>query len=185
MSLTLLTPPAGLTLAGGGLPLKAHLRVDGTHDDVLIEEYLAAAVAELDGPTGLLGRCILPQVWQLELSHWHPSPIRLPVEPVRHVIVRYTDAAGAEQVLESGLHALDRGPRGVADLVWTGPLPPLAEMRWPVRVEIAAGFETLPREIGVMLMMRVAEFYERREAHGGPSESPAYAALLTAQRRHL
>lgn len=48
--------------------LKAHLRVDGDDEDDLIEAYAAAAVAYLDGWSGVLGRCIMPQIWRISAT---------------------------------------------------------------------------------------------------------------------
>lgn len=46
--------------------LKAHLRVDGTDDDDLIEALEKAAVSHLEGWRGILGRCIKRQTWLVE-----------------------------------------------------------------------------------------------------------------------
>lgn len=45
--------------------LKQHLRVSDAEDDGLITDYAAQAVAHLDGWTGVLGRCIMPQTWKV------------------------------------------------------------------------------------------------------------------------
>ena len=58
---TLITPPVAMpvTLAEA----KAHCRVDVAEDDALISGLIAGAVGHLDGWTGVLGRCIMPQTW--------------------------------------------------------------------------------------------------------------------------
>ena len=63
----LVTPPAEL------IPLpeaKAWLRVDGMEEDALIGGLLAAATAHLDGWTGVLGRALGEQVWEISLDAW-------------------------------------------------------------------------------------------------------------------
>ena len=64
-----MTPRRTVSPAGAVVSLselKAHLRVDGNHDDALIEALEKAAVAHLDGWRGVLGRCILPQTWEVD-----------------------------------------------------------------------------------------------------------------------
>ena len=58
----LVTPPAETPVSR--TEAKAHLRVDGTGDDDLIDGLIDAAVAHLDGYTGILGRCMVTQTWR-------------------------------------------------------------------------------------------------------------------------
>ncbi|TPW28605.1 phage gp6-like head-tail connector protein [Martelella alba] len=44
---------------------KAHLGVDFADDDGLIDAFIQAATAYLDGYRGVLGRCIMFQTWQI------------------------------------------------------------------------------------------------------------------------
>lgn len=50
--------------------LKLHLRVDGDDEDSLIEGLFASAMSHIDGPRGVLGRCIQPQTWAFEAEPW-------------------------------------------------------------------------------------------------------------------
>lgn len=61
----LVTPPASPVVPLA--ELRAHLRVDGTSEDALIQSLEAAAVAYLDGWKGILGRAILTQTWAVDL----------------------------------------------------------------------------------------------------------------------
>lgn len=56
--------------------LKLHLRVDHTDDDTTIDGQQAAAVAYLDANGGVLGRCIMPQTWAVDVTG--PGPHLLP-----------------------------------------------------------------------------------------------------------
>lgn len=60
--------------------IKAHLRIgeDETDEDDLIEGLLAAAIGHLDGPRGVLGRCLTDQVWSLTLDRIS-GPVLLPI----------------------------------------------------------------------------------------------------------
>jgi uncharacterized phiE125 gp8 family phage protein len=62
----LVTPPASLPVSLADM--KVHLRVDHTEEDAAILEQQAAAVAHLDGWGGVLGRCIMPQVWSVDVT---------------------------------------------------------------------------------------------------------------------
>lgn len=63
--------------------LKLHLRIDYDDDDALIGSYLAAAAAWLDGYRGVLGRCVMPQTWQV--VYGAAGTYRLPFPDVQTV----------------------------------------------------------------------------------------------------
>ncbi len=94
------------TQAPGVLPVsveiaKAHMRIDHAEEDALIEQYISAATAHLDGPSGILGRCLVAQRWRQDYPCW--GALRLPFGPVRPdglVGVEYVDQAGAAQAYE-------------------------------------------------------------------------------------
>jgi hypothetical protein len=70
----LVTPPASLPVSLADM--KAHLRAAHNDDDADIDAKQAGAVAMLDGWGGLLGRCIMPQVWAIDVEG--PGPHLLP-----------------------------------------------------------------------------------------------------------
>jgi len=70
----LVTPPASLPVELAAM--KAHLRVAHDDDDADIEAKQAGAVAMLDGYGGILGRCIMPQEWAIDVTG--PGPHLLP-----------------------------------------------------------------------------------------------------------
>ena len=68
MSLILITAP-------GRYPVtleetKAHLRVETDDDDAYLDSLIEMATACLDGASGLLGRCLVQQTWELQLPYW-------------------------------------------------------------------------------------------------------------------
>lgn len=163
---------------------RAHLRVDpefGTsppshRDDPLIEECFQAAVDELEGVTGWLGRVLVRQTWRLSLDRF-PSggEIVFPLPPLQSVErVSYLDADGVRQDLtdEAG------SPPGTGYRVTTGGLvgsiSPVFDGAWPsgridrgaVQVEFTAGFgdpADVPAAIRRWVATRAATFYEHRE----------------------
>ena len=66
--------------------LKAHLRVTNSDEDLLIAALGDAARAYLDGWTGVLGRCIMPQTWQVKAK---AGTIVLPFPDVTSVSAAY------------------------------------------------------------------------------------------------
>lgn len=44
--------------------LKEHVRVDGDEDKAILQVYLDAATAWVDGFDGVLGRCVMEQTWR-------------------------------------------------------------------------------------------------------------------------
>lgn len=56
--------------------MKAHLRVAHDDDDLDIDARIASATAHLDGWGGVLGRCIMPQTWAIDVCG--PGPHLLP-----------------------------------------------------------------------------------------------------------
>ena len=65
--------------------LKEHLRVDYDEDDNLITALGDAAVANLDGWRGIMGRGIMEQTWSQEYTGWGKLPLSLP--DVKSVVV--------------------------------------------------------------------------------------------------
>lgn len=163
---------------------KAHLRVISGSEDQAIEAFLAAAFEELDGPAGVLGRCLAAQTWQLQLAGWH-GPVRVPVEPVTSIGVSYVSAAGGTFDLPAASFELAAGIGVSPVLYWKGPLPELGAETWPVRVTLLAGAVPLPATIRAAILMRVADLYAHREAHGASlAANPAYDQLIAQARRH-
>lgn len=92
---------------------KAELRVDHDDHDALIQSYIEAATAYLDGPTGRYRQAIMPQVWEETFDAFPGSEIRLPFGPVLNVVsVGYVDAGGADQTVSADAYVVDayRGP---------------------------------------------------------------------------
>lgn len=92
MKLSRTVPPAGPLVSLDDL--KAHLRVDHEDDDALIAGLEAAALAHIDGVRGVLGRCIQPQSWRLEVEG--QGCVRLPFPDVTAIEAVGIDSHGAE-----------------------------------------------------------------------------------------
>ncbi len=173
--LTLLDPPVDplLTLE----ETKTFLRVDTGDDDTLILGLIAAATARLDGPRGILGRALRPQVWRWDITALPGDgvPLRIPLPPTIEVqAVSYYDTVGAQTAWAASLW---RTISGGANGDWL--LPTLYEY-WPVTLDpsqldtvsitFRAGYqdlaspmnEAVPEPIRLAAMMMVGDWYENR-----------------------
>jgi uncharacterized phiE125 gp8 family phage protein len=161
----LITPPsaAPVTIEAA----RAHLRVDHADDDALIEGLVAAAVSHLDGWTGVLGRCLEAQTWELALDRFPAREVGLPLGPVVSVTsIKYDGPDGTERTVDPAGYVVDGRPL-------EGWVIPVAGFAWPatidavnaVRVRWVAG-NGCPAAVRQAILLLVGHWYERREAAG-------------------
>lgn len=164
MSVVVVTPPVPAISRG---LVNAHLRLEVgvVHDDdALIDAYVAAAVAHIDGPAGWLGRSIWTQTLELRQNVFC-GPIRLPYGPVQSVTsVKYVDSAGVEQTLDEAGYVLLTD--GVVNLAHNASWPSHRGDAEGVRVRYVAGYETLPPAILSAVLLMVGDMYANRETVG-------------------
>lgn len=148
--------------------LVAHLRLDADDELALVEQLGEAATAYLDGWTGVLGRCVMEQVWRVTVDA--AGDVVLPMPDVTEATADYGD-----------------GPV---------PLEVTASASGPVVTVTAAGEVTMTCAMPARLLpsaqlivkLLVAHWFANREAvSGAASELPfAASALIGALRRwHL
>lgn len=141
--------------------MRAYLRVDGTHEDPLIEYLQDAAVAHLDGWRGILGRCILPQEWQV--SYDRAGCHRLPFPDVTEISA--VDAEG-----DPAVAALSHDAIGS-----------LVTIDRPATVRLVAALpeDVLP-VVAQAVKLLVGHWYKHREAvgAGGMAEMPITVQAL-------
>ena len=172
MRLVLVTAPAAppIMLA----EVKAQARVGHDDEDLLIQHYIDAATAWLDGPAGILGRCLVTQTWRAELAAV-TGPIRLPFPDTVISSAVFTDAEGGELIHELALqdqHRLLRLRSGLGR---------------PVAITFTAGYGApadVPAAIRQAMLLLVTQWYEHRQVTGTGSTLPfAVEALLAPYRR--
>ena len=172
MRLVLVVPPDAkpITLA----EVKAQARVEHDDEDLLIQHYIDAATAWLDGPAGILGRCLVNQTWRGELAAV-TGPIRLPFPDAVIDSAVFTDAEGGELIHELALqdqHRLLRLRSGLGR---------------PVAITFTAGYGApadVPAAIRQAMLLLVTQWYEHRQVTGTGSTLPfAVEALLAPYRR--
>lgn len=169
MSVLVVTPPALLVTKEKAL---MHLRLqEGDAEDALIEGYIAAASAWIDGPWGWLGQCIGKQTLEVR-SNVFAGLSRLPLGPIIEIkSVLYIAADGVERTLASETYEFTGdGLRCVSGYGW----PPLRGDGNGVRVQYEAGFETIPPAVEQAVLLLVGQWFKNRMAvTAGPGGSAA------------
>ncbi|HEU4986868.1 MAG TPA: head-tail connector protein [Rhizobiaceae bacterium] len=188
----LVTPPAVPLWTAEEAIARLHLLVDSTDDNALIDHYIEAATAHLDGYSGILGRALVTQTWRIDASAWGFPFIRLPLAPVQSVTVKYFDGANIEQTLAADQYEFFSdalGPRiaRAPSASW----PSLYARSDAVRVTFIAGYggaaTDVPASIRQAVLMLAAHWYTNREAvaeQGMASIPMGVDALIAPYRRH-
>ncbi len=167
MALKLVTAPQGYPISL--TEAKAHLRVEVDDENALIESLIAAATGSLDGGSGILGRCLLPQVWRWTTSFPEGSVLRVPLPPLISVgSIAYVDSAAADQTIDSEDYTVDTDS---GEITITG--------TWPqgtsVKVTFTAGYQgqeldspagpnAVPEPIKQAIKLLIGAWYAHREA---------------------
>ena len=102
MKLDLITAPAAEPISTA--IAKAHLRVDFSTDDTLIDSLVVAAREYVEQVTG---RALITQTWELLDDRFKGRAIHLPNAPLQSVTsVKYIDTGGTEQTFSSGSYTV-------------------------------------------------------------------------------
>lgn len=156
MSVLVITPPEPLV----SLPdAKAHLRVTESDEDGLIESYIAAASAWIDGPAGWLGRSIGLQTLELRTNVF-ASCDRLPYGPVISITsVKYVDAQGVEQTVDPAHYeVVEDGLAAASGFSW----PSHRGDAEGVRVRYVAGEPGFAPQVRQAVLLLVGQWFRNR-----------------------
>ncbi|TIO39548.1 MAG: hypothetical protein E5X96_00025 [Mesorhizobium sp.] len=171
--------------------MKLHLHVDGTDEDTLIQAYIDAATAYLDGYAGITGRALMTQSWRQDFDGFSHC-LRLPVGPVASVSgVTYYDGSNMQQTLATSVY--DKFTDALGTYVGLKP-----DQSWPssytrpdaVSVTFIAGTDAsaVPAPLKVAIMLLAANWYENRESvslGSIPAEIPMGVSALVAPYRRV
>ena len=186
MMLTEMTPVPSVALPVE--ELKDHLRIgsgfaDDALQDGLIESYLRAALAAIEGRIGkmLFRRRFL---WVLEC--WRDDEQALPVAPVSGIAsVTLVDAAGGEVLVPATVYRLIpdlHRPR----LAGRGTALPTIPNDGLVKVAFDAGFGVawadLPVDLRQAVLLLAAEFYEHRHDDGVQAAGLPFGVVTLIER---
>ena len=191
----LITPPAILPVTL--VEAKLHLRVDHNDEDTLIESLIRAATEHLDGWTGILGRCLVEQLWRQDHDRFARQMI-IPLGPVIAVqSVTWRDPAGQLSTVPSSSYDLRTDEAGNAVVRFNADFASptnLHESR-AIAITFKAGYETspgspatstVPDPLKVAILLLVGHWYQNREAvsAAGMTSLPfAVEALIAPYRR--
>lgn len=147
---------------------KAHLRVDGSEEDSLIDALIVAArrQAELTSRRALVTRTL-----EAQLDCWpQDNCIELAYPPLQSVTsITYIDSAGASATLPSADYIVDKHSQPGRIVLGYGKSWPSPTLRpgAAITVRYVAGYgdaEDVPQEYKQAMLLLIGHFFEHREA---------------------
>lgn len=159
------TPAASLPVSVSDA--KAWLRVDTATEDSVIEAMVRAAIARIDGPSGI-GWAMMAQTWALSLDEF-PDTILLPGAPVKSVTsISYVDTAGAAQTLDESTYRVDISmDQARITPAYGQAWPAIRQITGAVTVTYVVGEASaanVPADLKAAVNLLTAHLYENREA---------------------
>lgn len=151
---------------------KGHLRVAHSSEDAVIGALLNAAIAHLDGYSGILGRCLVNQTWRQPFDGWPENGIlRLPFPNVSStgLELHYLDRLGDDETVLAAQYELLHDSRGAYLRMRDAfTAPDLEDDRAaPVWVIFTAGYgetdASVPAAIRAAILLITGDLYENRE----------------------
>lgn len=201
----LVTPPEMLPVSLAEAKLHLRIEPEATLEDSLIDGLIKAATAHLDGWSGILGRCLVEQVWRQDFDAF-ATCLPLPLGPVISIssvtigddtidpagYTLKTDAGGRSRVEFAGVTAT--GAVSISYVAGYATIPGVPEDVGPPVVPAIPAKSTVPDAIKVAILLLVGAWYENREesligvvSAGGQAPSlpasVAVSALLAPYRR--
>ena len=167
MALKLITGPTTypVTLAEA----KAHLRVDSSAEDTLIQAMIASATELAEQ---IMGRSIMPQTWEITLDEF-PEAFEITRVPSASITsLKYYDEAGAQQTMLNTLYTLDTADdAGFAYVVpvYAGSWPSTRDQINAVALRYVAGYAdaaSVPESIKAWIKLMIGAMYESRQLEG-------------------
>lgn len=146
--------------------VKRHLGVGHDDDDDLIDLYVAAATAAVEGPTGI-GIPLRSATYKLTLDAFPCGCITIPLRPVTAVTsVQFIDTLGVTQTLAPAAYIVGVATGTVSRAIG-GNWPSTAALPGSATITFTAGFETIPADLRAAILLLVGHSYRTREAVTG------------------
>jgi len=171
---------------------KSHLRVDGDDEDTMIDLLIAGAVDHIDGWSGILGRCLVTQTWEIYADSF-AKLMRLPLAPIASIdSIKVTDSSAIVTTIAAANY--DLYADGLGSFVrfkdaYSFPSD-LAEVQ-AISISFVAGYGAaadVPGAIKSALLLMIGHAYEHRESVVTgtiATELPMSAASLLAPYRRV
>ncbi|RUP11117.1 head-tail connector protein [Hyphomicrobium sp.] len=164
MSLVMTIPPAVEPVSVADA--KAHMRIDGDDEDVLIASLLLTSRLHIEVALSL---ALITQSWTITLDRWPPGrDVELPLTPLRSIDeVRVKNAARIANAIPREGYLVDLAARP-ARLVWNNMVPPAPHVRTNgIEIDMTAGFgstgDSVPAPLKHAILMLTAHWYEHRD----------------------
>lgn len=145
---------------------KAHLRIDGTSEDVLISSLILTARLHVEAALGL---ALIDQTWMLVLDRWpDDGSVDIPIAPLQAVsAVRVKNVAGVATLVPATSYLVDLvsiPPR----VVWNNAAPVTpGRIANGIEIDVSAGFgaaaSSVPAPLKHAVLMLTAHWYEHRD----------------------
>lgn len=171
--LVAVTPPSILPVTTQ--EVADHLNADEPQLDEL-HLLLESAVSYLDGPDGILNRCLMSQTWDYKLDAfpsgtatagpWAGIQLPISMDPLQSVThVKYLDPDGVEQTWANTEYTVDRARRQVYPNYGVSYPTTRTGSVDVVTVRCVAGYTlpTVPAADKLLVLWLVAQWYEHRE----------------------
>lgn len=161
---------------------KAHLRVDGTAEDVLISSLILTSRLHLEASLDL---ALITQSWTLVMDRWaRGSDIEIPMSPLLSInAVRVKKADGSFTVVPATSYVVDIASRP-ARLVWNATVKPDPGVPANgIEIDFTAGFgataNLVPAPLRHALLLLTAHWYEYRDPIEIGSQSARVPAAIS------
>lgn len=142
---------------------KAHLRVDGTDEDDLIQGIIDAVCAQAETYTG---RTFIAGAFKTEFDFF-PVRVTLDIMPIdiTSIVVKYSDVDDATQTLNAAEYFVrNPGPNNFATVEFKGTIPNTFNKENAVWIEYNAGYSTYPAAVKVGILEQIGTLYENRQS---------------------
>lgn len=166
--------------------LKSSLRISHSSEDALLERFINASVARVDGYYGVLGKALLTQTWQIQVEELC-SRIFLPFgNNTTEATVKYYDSDNVLQIAAGTLYSFNDTVRGpTIELLYNQQWPQTYTRSDAALVEWTIGYGTsadIPPAIKEAIALLASNFYENRavtDIQSFKDLPPAAQALLS------
>lgn len=139
-------------------------RVTHFEHDILLQSHIDAATEYLDGWNGILGRCMISQVWRQRFHGW-ASCLVLPMPGVTDVALHYLRPDLSEGTVDPSNY--ETVVNGYATTIYLDSAfvhPVLSGRMFPVWVDFTAGYgpapENVPAPLRAAIRMHVQAMYD-------------------------
>ena len=167
---------------------KAHLHIDALDisEDPFIEGLIEAAISHIDGYSGILGRCLINQVWDVHFDTWSRC-WRLPFPDVSAASITVLASDDTSSSVDEASYQVLADHIGSYVRFRTGYSPPsdIAESQgWTVRITAGYGPEVddVPKSIKQSVLQMVGQWFINRDE---AATLPYAAGILLAQHRRV